>query len=574
MPRSWPPVRPTVRNFWRSHGAIAEVEKESLGEWTQDKEEEEESVASEAEVWKIDKSWMKFHRSRLAKARVKKRLVDLARNRLLTPLEDKAGTSLAFSAAGRDDSLQLQAEDILQVWLDCLLVALEEEVLEESPIVEVLRTNDLQDVSKDKLKGPAKERLLKFYRRLDQVLKILENKSYRKYYQNLLAESQQRQQLFQQQNEVLHDYVCELEKEFADISDAIYNYRSKKELMLTKLAGLLDRGECTHISDRPEEEGQPNDRVEASDQPSPMTATVAVCRSQRAGEAPRCPANVASGPVKRRRKQTKQTNNAAENHTLHSCLAYLLQNKVSAAAGLRYQDMVYRLHSKIPPEKDAEQTGPLFTTRSDCKETGRHLDVSPEEALEAAWRAGEVQTMQAETESVEPQPDNMSDLDETELAESLQMLGRNGAPDIVQGQEVASPSSVKRKQDSDENGQESGSDLAEEDLRKAMTRLLPSKAQQEETDAQREPAVAEPPPAASAARDLSDAEALKAQSTVLDPEIEILKIKVQEAMKKTAQAQMRLRRKKAEEMLIGALVKHCEAACRVYSQALDRSTAS
>ena len=34
-------------------------------------------------------------------------------------------------------------------------------------------------------------------------------------------------------------------------------------------------------------------------------------------------------------------------------------------------------------------------------------------------------------------------------------------------QEVASPSSVKRKQDSDENGQESGSDLAEEDLRKA-----------------------------------------------------------------------------------------------------------
>ena len=119
------------------------------------------------------------------------------------------------------------------------------QVLEESPIVEVLRTNDLQawpfrgvksrfdfavipaqDVSKDKLKGydprilhsrateagsckakgPARERLLKFYRRLDQaaflglkpwlklcsrvldgkVLKILENKSYRKYYQNLL----------------------------------------------------------------------------------------------------------------------------------------------------------------------------------------------------------------------------------------------------------------------------------------------------------------------------------------------------------------------------------------------------
>jgi len=148
------------------------------------------------------------------------------------------------------DDLELERQGENQVWLDCLLVALEEEVLEESPIVEVLRTNDLQDVSKDKLKGPARERLLKFYRRLDQVLKILENKSYRKYYQNLLAESVQRQQHFQQQNEVLHDYVCELEKEFADISDAIYNYRSKKELMLTKLAGLLDRGEYSHLASR------------------------------------------------------------------------------------------------------------------------------------------------------------------------------------------------------------------------------------------------------------------------------------------------------------------------------------
>eukprot|EP00439_Symbiodinium_sp_Y106_P000159 s5502_g1.t1 len=254
-----PAMRPTVRNFWRSHGAIAEVEKESLADGMQEEKDEEESVNSEGEDGEGLEDRQLFEdvpqeRSRLAKTRVKKRLDGFLFSRWpegKAPKDASALPSATQQLEGHDESLQLQEEDILQegwdidemadivktmritgqeVWLDCLLVALEEEVLEESPIVEVLRTNDLQDVSKDKLKGPARERLLKFYRRLDQVLKILENKSYRKYYQNLLAESVQRQQHFQQQNEVLHDYVCELEKEFADISDAIYNYRSKKDI--------------------------------------------------------------------------------------------------------------------------------------------------------------------------------------------------------------------------------------------------------------------------------------------------------------------------------------------------------
>ena len=134
-----------------------------------------------------------------------------------------------------------------EVWLDCLLLALEEEVVEESPVVEVLRTTGLAAVARDKLKGPAREKLLRFYRRLDQVLRILENKAYKRYFQNLQQESEQRQLLFQQQNEVLHDYVCELEQEFSSLSGDVHNYRSKKELMLTKLAGLLDRGEYKHL---------------------------------------------------------------------------------------------------------------------------------------------------------------------------------------------------------------------------------------------------------------------------------------------------------------------------------------
>ena len=67
-----------------------------------------------------------------------------------------------------------------EVWLDCLLLALEEEVVEESPVVEVLRTTGLAEVARDKLKGPAREKLLRFYRRLDQVLRILENKAYKR----------------------------------------------------------------------------------------------------------------------------------------------------------------------------------------------------------------------------------------------------------------------------------------------------------------------------------------------------------------------------------------------------------
>lgn len=130
-----------------------------------------------------------------------------------------------------------------ELWLDCLVRELEEAV-DESPIVEVLRSDVLRDLKGMKgLKGPAKEELMTFYRRLDQVLRILENKARRSHFQNLLVESQQRQHLVEQQNEVLHDYVCELEKEFSALSGTIHTYKHKKELMLSKFAGLLDKRE-------------------------------------------------------------------------------------------------------------------------------------------------------------------------------------------------------------------------------------------------------------------------------------------------------------------------------------------
>ncbi|CAJ1345044.1 unnamed protein product [Effrenium voratum] len=267
-----PFMRPTVRNFWRSHGAIARVEKES--EMVEHHSDEEPVSGSDDEQAEGEERIVEEHMQDGARARARaKRRIDgflFSRWPEANKPKEMGAAGINLEELGRDDS-ELLEEDIIQegwdvdeltdiieempitgqeVWLDCLLVALEEEVIEESPIIEVLKTNGLQEMSKAKLKGPARERLLKFYRRLDQVLRILENKAYRRYFQNLQLESEQRQQLLLQQNEVLHDYVCELEKEFSDISETIHNYKTKKELMLKKLAGLLDRSEYSKLDSR------------------------------------------------------------------------------------------------------------------------------------------------------------------------------------------------------------------------------------------------------------------------------------------------------------------------------------
>ena len=43
-------------------------------------------------------------------------------------------------------------------------------------------------------------------------------------------------------------------------------------------------------------------------------------------------------------------------------------------------------------------------------------------------------------------------------------------------------------------------------------------------------------------------------------------LKVQEAMRRTARAQLLLRRKKAEEMMLQGMLEHCKAACKVYQE--------
>jgi len=112
-------------------------------------------------------------------------------------------------------------------------------------ITDVLRTSEMQDMIKNKSRE--QKPLQEFYRHADQVLKLLEYKANKKYYQYLQIESERRQDLLRKQNDVLHDYVCELETEFSRVMELIHKNRAKKELMLRKLAGLLDRSMYRHL---------------------------------------------------------------------------------------------------------------------------------------------------------------------------------------------------------------------------------------------------------------------------------------------------------------------------------------
>merc|ERR1712226_1089076 len=82
----------------------------------------------------------------------------------------------------------------------------------------------------------------------NEVLNILEFKARKKYYECLEKESQIKQEQLQKQNEVLHDYVWELEQEFTKVMESIHSYKAKKDSMLKKLAGLLDKQEYRSLA--------------------------------------------------------------------------------------------------------------------------------------------------------------------------------------------------------------------------------------------------------------------------------------------------------------------------------------
>merc|ERR1712232_1198436 len=133
-----------------------------------------------------------------------------------------------------------------EVWLDCLVTAIERET--DDPIVsEVLRTTETMDATKADAKSSDRAMGL-FYENANEVLQILEFKARKKYYECLEKESLQKQEQLQRQNDVLHDYVWEHEREFTKVMESIHSYKAKKDSMLTKLAGLLDKQEYRNLA--------------------------------------------------------------------------------------------------------------------------------------------------------------------------------------------------------------------------------------------------------------------------------------------------------------------------------------
>merc|ERR1712203_278167 len=92
----------------------------------------------------------------------------------------------------------------IEAWLDCLMTAVENEMDDESKsiVADVLRVgigpSDFGRESKS---------TYEFYQNVGEVLRILEYKAKKKWYNHIQIESEQRQQLLGLQNEHMHDYV-------------------------------------------------------------------------------------------------------------------------------------------------------------------------------------------------------------------------------------------------------------------------------------------------------------------------------------------------------------------------------
>lgn len=277
-------VKPTTKNFWKNHGAIAQVNRDvTTTRRVVSEEEEEQQHESGGDKGGVNS--FKFMKDANNRLNTRNRLDSLLFSRwsngiIPEPSLDSAPSTLGdnpYQGDGdltEEDVLSIETWDIFdlkervekmpvtgqEVWLDCLIASVEH-LDDEGVFTEVLRTADMQELTvKDTRASPKVGKIVRFYQNLDQVLKILEFKANRKYFQYLRYESEQRQKILRNQNEVLHDYVCQLEHEFTTVMESIHIYRTKKELLLTKLAGILDRGAYDHLD--PKDDNAP---LEASE---------------------------------------------------------------------------------------------------------------------------------------------------------------------------------------------------------------------------------------------------------------------------------------------------------------------
>lgn len=138
-----------------------------------------------------------------------------------------------------------------EVWLDILITAIEKEMenKEYSLIPEVFRSQDTQEGEQQGSQGPV-QGLDKLKENVNLVLKVLEYKAKKMYYDYLKKESEEHVHRLDLQNQYLHEYVWELETDFGKIMSEIHNLKSKKDSLLRSLAGVLDRTEYAMLEKR------------------------------------------------------------------------------------------------------------------------------------------------------------------------------------------------------------------------------------------------------------------------------------------------------------------------------------
>lgn len=275
-------IKPTVKGFWRKFGAVTQINIQMTKQLQLSKEDElggddgDADLAGEKGEGDDDDKNANFDKA--LKARVKRRLDTLLFSRAtkdpsqddaIDPFDeaDKEQESYKDPDDVKDES-ELPIDDIRdiietesiqgwEVWLDCLISSIENEpeMEDECLVTEVLRTAEMQDMNKNQRQRSG-DVLMTFYGHASDVLSELEFKAKRKYYERLKVESSERYKMFESQNQVLHDYACELEVEFTRIMENIHKYRHKKDVMRTKLAGLLDKEGYKHLDTSGEPENK------------------------------------------------------------------------------------------------------------------------------------------------------------------------------------------------------------------------------------------------------------------------------------------------------------------------------
>eukprot|EP00929_Paragymnodinium_shiwhaense_P119873 TRINITY_DN91784_c0_g1_i1.p1 TRINITY_DN91784_c0_g1~~TRINITY_DN91784_c0_g1_i1.p1 ORF type:complete len:1763 (-),score=337.97 TRINITY_DN91784_c0_g1_i1:482-5770(-) len=275
----------TVKNFWKNHGAVQSVATKTEVEGMQDtkpefeaRREDDSDSEEDAEAVKDDDvdiaGDIEVKRKKVARVRTKRKLEQLLFSRWPDgmPRVDgepalERGTGEYYAPfGGMDlgiadnetemdvDHLRKEIENMQvtgeEVWMDCLMTAIEREDEGQCLVTEVLRTAEMHEVDAQRQGSEAlrgSKPVVRFYENVEMFVEYLEYKARKKYYTCLQNESEWRRDAIQKQNHVLHDYASELESKFSEIMQQINSFKTKKQQLMAKMALLLDKKEYIHV---------------------------------------------------------------------------------------------------------------------------------------------------------------------------------------------------------------------------------------------------------------------------------------------------------------------------------------